>query len=366
VETKEATGVGANKATLHGVSHEVATASFEYGEGDSVGGTPTVEKPVREDEEFTVTITGLRPNTTYHYRAKLFKDERTYYGYDKTFTTSGASPPSVTTNNATSVSINGATLNGNLGSKGDAASVSVNFEYGLNTGYGSTTSVQAMTSTGVFDRTVGGLSPNTTYHYRAKASGEGTVYGEDTTFTTASPPPPPSATLVTINFDELSVPSGGSFTPPKDTYKSRGVVIDLIEADGKDDNYFIVVRHLLYGNGAHSQPYSVGFGYKGSKQVIEFVDPATGAPAVTTFVSIWVGDKSGEADPVTMTAYDINGRVIGSVSFTSQPNNQLDDATDFGLIELRVAGIHRIELTDTDLSGADFDDLTFNSPTLPR
>ncbi len=354
--------------------------SFEYGLDTNYGGTIGGGSVSAADREtytapVAIPISGLAPNTTYHYRAKGIEQTNQYplpaprFGADMTFTTLGASPPTVATSDAGSVSTSGVTLKGNLGSKGSAASVSVSFEYGRDTSYGSSTTAQAMASTGVFSASISGLSPNSTYHYRAKATGEGTAYGADGTFTTASAPTVPPTTsprLVTIRFDELPVPDSGSYGAPKDTYKSRGVIIDLIEADGKDDYYFIPTRHLLYGNGARSQPYSVGFGYKGSKQVIEFVDPATGAPAVTDFVSVWVGDKSGEADPVTLTAYDINGRVIGSASYTSQPNNQLDDTTDFGLIEIRMAGIHRIEFTDTDQSGADFDDLTFDSPTLPR
>jgi hypothetical protein len=65
--------------------------------------------------------------------------------------------------------------------------VSASFEIGTTTSYGSECMPVAMSEPGAFywEITDGTLSPETTYHYRAKATGGGsTVYGEDVTFTT--------------------------------------------------------------------------------------------------------------------------------------------------------------------------------------
>jgi hypothetical protein len=170
---------------------------------------------------------------------------------------------------------------------------------------------------------------------------------------------------VKINFDELIVPEGSSKRFETDLYQSKGAIISMFNPTTETWVGFVVVKHLVTGNGASSEPHSVVFGYQQMNVKIEFVDPITGAPAVTNFVSAMVGDKSRETDTITMTAYDIDGIEIGSDSHTSQPSAQLDEETDFGPVEISVPGIHSVIFTDENPSGADFDDLVFNSPVVP-
>jgi hypothetical protein len=102
----------------------------------------------------------------------------------------------VTTNAATDITSNSATLNGNLTSLGNASSVNVWFDYatdafyiGSSGNYSDSIDPQAMGNVSTFNSLVSGLSGNTTYHFRALASdGNSTAYGNDTTFTTAQPP----------------------------------------------------------------------------------------------------------------------------------------------------------------------------------
>ncbi|MDP2731348.1 MAG: hypothetical protein Q8O55_12865, partial [Dehalococcoidales bacterium] len=115
--------------------------------------------------------------------------------------TVSATPPSVATGAAGSITTSGATLNGSLTDLGTASSVGVKFEYGLTSGYGSTTSIQARTATGAFSDIISGLSSSTPYHYRAVAVGDGTSYGTDRTFTTAAPAPPSVTTEDTFGLD---------------------------------------------------------------------------------------------------------------------------------------------------------------------
>jgi hypothetical protein len=94
--------------------------------------------------------------------------------------------PSVTTYTVSGIMTNGATLNGHLSDKGSAYTILVSFEYGLTTSYGSSVSgvPATLTHSGTFTASITDLTPNTQYHYRAKAVGDGTVYGSDQTFTT--------------------------------------------------------------------------------------------------------------------------------------------------------------------------------------
>jgi subtilisin len=97
--------------------------------------------------------------------------------------------PSVTTNIATNIKANSAELNGNLTSLGKAASVSVSFQWGTASGdYPNETPAQAMTSTGNSSFALTGLSPRTTHYFRAKAVGESTSYGAESSFTTTAAP----------------------------------------------------------------------------------------------------------------------------------------------------------------------------------
>jgi hypothetical protein len=132
---------------------------------------------------------------------------------DKTVTGVFTQSPSVTTTAATSITSTSATLSGNLTSNGTAGTVNVSFEWGLTTIYGNTTTAQS--TTGTFSDGITGLSPNTTYHFRAKAIGDGTSFGNDQQFTTNSPLSITTTSLNTgertLNYDPQTLSaSGGS------------------------------------------------------------------------------------------------------------------------------------------------------------
>lgn len=117
-----------------------------------------------------------------------------------------AASPSVTTNPAAGIAQASATLNGHLTSLGNASSAQVSFEWGLTRAYGNTTPLQTMTATGAFSAAISTLTPEKTYHFRAKVvAGDMTDHGEDAYFTTAAAP-----SVGTI--DVTSEPTGASFT----------------------------------------------------------------------------------------------------------------------------------------------------------
>ena len=114
----------------------------------------------------------------------------------------------MTTSAASSLATTSATLNGNLGSLGTAASVSVSFEWGTTTSYGSETTAQSMTAIGAFTANLTGLTARTTYHFRAKAVGDGpAVYGDDMTFTTASPADTTAPTISLVTSSGITTTS---------------------------------------------------------------------------------------------------------------------------------------------------------------
>jgi rhodanese-related sulfurtransferase len=130
-------------------------------------------------------------------------------------------PPAVTTGTASNVAATTARVGGSLTATGNAASVTVSFEYGTTTGYGSTAAGMPATFTantaGAFTANLGSLAPGTLYHFRAKAVGAATAYGGDAIFTTTAAvvvPPP-------VYYDGGG---GGYVAPPQPNVTVTGLV----------------------------------------------------------------------------------------------------------------------------------------------
>ena len=188
VITTTATSVTSNSATLNGTLYDLGSAtsvqvSFEWGNTTDYG-HETPAQTVTLPTVFSADISGLTPGTTYHFKARAVGDS-TAYGVDMTFT--AKAPPAVTTSAASNITADSAIVNGTLTAIGTAASVTVSFEWGNTTSYGNETPAQVWNATGVFSGNIAGLSPNTTYHFRAKAIGDGTSYGNDISFLITGP-----------------------------------------------------------------------------------------------------------------------------------------------------------------------------------
>jgi hypothetical protein len=98
------------------------------------------------------------------------------------------SPPSVTTNDATAITANSATLNGNVTSAGTATSWDASFVWGTTPGvYPNETTRQTRCTTGAFNASISGLTAGATIYCRAKTDeGLGDVsYGAPKSFVVA-------------------------------------------------------------------------------------------------------------------------------------------------------------------------------------
>jgi len=193
VATEAATSISPISATLNGYVASLGTAasvqvSFEWGLTTDYSNATTSQ--TGKTGFFTFPISGLAPETIYHFRAKAVGDGDAVYGSDMTFTT-GTISPKATTGAATDIATTSATLNGTLDDLGTASSVIVSFEWGTTASgpYPNRTLNQTMTGTGIFSDNLTGLGPGTTCYYRAKAVGEATGYGNEKSFTTLSTPP---------------------------------------------------------------------------------------------------------------------------------------------------------------------------------
>jgi hypothetical protein len=165
---------------------------FQYGTTSSYGlHTHSGESFASDGVDHSVSsqISGLAPDTSYHFRATATNFTGTTYGPDRTFNTTG--PPSIAAIGALEVTQTTATLSAEV-SPGFSATT-YHFEYGIGTSYGNRTPESS--SIGSDDTghpvtvSLSGLTPATTYHYRIVATNEvGAVGSPDQTFSMATPP----------------------------------------------------------------------------------------------------------------------------------------------------------------------------------
>ena len=196
-----ATNVIATSAVFNGTVNPNSlstTVQFEYGTTTSYGSVVTATpSPVIGISSVPVSaaITGLAPNTTYHFRLVATNSAGTINGDDQAFSTGAV--PIATTSAATNLGFTSATLNGVVNA--NRLTTTITFDYGTSTSYGNTVNAAPNTVTGTdvvpVNAALSGLSPNTTFHYRVVATNSaGTTTGANQTFMTGT-----SAPTVTTN-----------------------------------------------------------------------------------------------------------------------------------------------------------------------
>jgi len=196
--TTSATQINATGAALNGTTIPIGSNTqywFTYGFDTNYGNFTSTNSIGTSSNSISLTqlISGLNSSSTYHFQLIVTDDWGTQYGGDQVFSTSAPAPPppAVQTLAASSITTNGALLNGGINGYGqtDAAF----FQYGLDTNYGSSTESEQFFGTGYlqdYSNPVTGLNPATTYHYRAAGTTlSGWGYGQDMSFTTGTPPP---------------------------------------------------------------------------------------------------------------------------------------------------------------------------------
>jgi hypothetical protein len=219
VTTLAASSIMATSAQMNGtVNPNGATseAVFQYGTTTSYGNSTQPQFNIISSTSISCTLSGLTPNTTYHYRIMASNSGGDSYGSDVSFTTS-ATAPSVTTTEASSITPNSASLTASVAPNG--ATTTLFFNYGLTTSYGNNSStLSGINSPQSCYIPVSSLSPNTTYHYRAFAYNNiGATYGGDLIFTTPGPPSVTTTTASSITPNSVSLtasvaPNGAAST----------------------------------------------------------------------------------------------------------------------------------------------------------
>ncbi len=217
--TMAASGINTTSATLNAsvnANGSSTTVNFQYDTTtsyrNSIAGVPSV---IGGDTATVIvkTLSGLSPNTTYHYRIKAENQAGIAYGADQTFITSDTTHgvPTAITLPASNITTTSAVMRSTVNPHG--YETTVNFQYGTSTSYGNSIGgiplhINGDTAT-IVTNTINGLAPYTTYHYRVSATNQdGSMEGGDQTFTTSLPPYPSSLSLdTTISFPTHQNPS---------------------------------------------------------------------------------------------------------------------------------------------------------------
>lgn len=176
----------------------------------------------------------LTNDTTYYYRAwSLASDNSTYsttYAQDYARPTS-AGEPSVVTVSASSITVDGATLNGDLVDLGGYANATVYFQYGKTEGYGNFTVPQVMSAPTIFEADLIELDSDTLYNFRAVAETDGgTAYGVNKTFTTGDVGAPTMTTNAATGVQITAAQLNGTVTsdggaPPVTVWFQYGLTL---------------------------------------------------------------------------------------------------------------------------------------------
>jgi hypothetical protein len=185
-------------ATLNGTVDPVGSAlsdcHFDYGASTAYGQSAPCASPLpagASPAPVSAQLSGLQPDTTYHFRLVAADASGAANGADQTFTTTG--PPTARGATVTGVADSTATLVARVNAHG--FDTQVHFDYGTSSGYGQSApapdqDIGAGTADQDVSAALGALAPGTTYHYRVVASSaQGTMDGADHAFTTADPCP---------------------------------------------------------------------------------------------------------------------------------------------------------------------------------
>jgi len=199
-------------AVIVWTTDEASTSQVEYGTSASYGSSTTTDTSMVTSHQ--VSIGGLSASTTYHYRVKS-QDAAGNLATtgDNTFTTDAPPPPDTTPPTISDV---------NVVSK-DASAVVIGWntnemstsqiEYGITNTYGSSTKIDESRVL-AHQVSIGGLSANTTYHYRtlSKDSSGNEGKSSDNTFTTSTTTTPTTDTTAPSAVSDLSVSEAGDTT----------------------------------------------------------------------------------------------------------------------------------------------------------
>jgi photosystem II stability/assembly factor-like uncharacterized protein/phosphodiesterase/alkaline phosphatase D-like protein len=324
--TNAATSIDSTSAVLNGTvnpNNALTTVVFQFGTttsyGDSVAAS---EGPLTgsSGQAVTAPLSGLAPNSLYHYRVVGKNGIGTTVGNDQIFTTSVGAPSAVT-GTAISITGSGAVIRGTVNPSG--SSTTVVFNYGTTTAYGNQiTAIESPVSGSTpIDVTalLTGLTPSTVYHYQVVAMNPaGTSSGGDQFFVTSA-----GAPIATTSTATSVGPSGATLNGTVDAQGSSTTVVFEYGLTTSYGNQATAVQSPVTGSG----PVAVNAVVSGLTEntlyhyrivASNFGGTTTGAD--TTFTTTMIGAPiatTGTATSISTTDATLNGTVDAQGSSTT-------------------------------------------------
>lgn len=167
ITTGTATDITESGATISGAisgNSQSLNCGIIYGTSSTLSSTSGTAKSTTSSGNFSISITGLKDNTTYYYRAYVVVDDKYVYGEVRSFKT--LQRVTITTGAVTDITANGATLSGMV--NGATHSYVCGIIYDTSSTLSSTSGTKhTASSDGDYSFKVSGLKANTTYYYRA-------------------------------------------------------------------------------------------------------------------------------------------------------------------------------------------------------
>lgn len=220
ITTSEPTNIGHTHATCGGyVNSDGGSEVMERGVCWATTANPTTNNSHLNSGtgtgEFSINVTGLTANTTYHVRAYAVNSVGTVYGDNMTFKTQRYTPPTVTTIEVTNIGYTTATCGGNIVNNGglNITEKGVCWATTQNPTTENSYLVCNGNETGGFTINITGLSPNTRYYLCAYAkNNNGTAYGDNVSFKTLDYNTPIVTTSNATIITNATITCGGNVT----------------------------------------------------------------------------------------------------------------------------------------------------------
>jgi hypothetical protein len=341
---------------------------------------------------YSDTISGLKPNTTYYFRAFATNFTGTSYGKSESFTTLKTSIPVLHTTAISTITETTAISGGNITSDGGSAITARGVCWSLYPGATVSLSTKTVDGKGIgsFSSTLTALTGSTTYYVRAYATNSiGTAYGEEIFFTTS-----PKQIVVTIpvlltntisSISYTSATSGGTITSDGGgTITSRGICWSISAAptvalstkttDGSGIGSFTSsLAGLSPATTYHVRAYATnsqgtGYGQEMTFTTVQTTLPTlstTAASLISTSTAVSGGNISSDGG-ATITA---RGVCWSTSSVPTVTNTKTSDGTGTGIFTSNLSGLtastlYHVRAYATNANGTAYgNEVTFTTST---